>query len=381
MNAYLEPKHEMVRKLVRQFAETELTKDILDEIEETHDFPEDIFKKMAKCGFYGMRVPQELGGQGADYRSYVIMAEELARVSVVTNIWATTPNSLAGGPILNEGTDEQKEKYLRPVMNGDIKICFALTEPEAGSDPSSMSTMAVKDGDYYILNGRKCFITMAPLADYAIVFARTNPDPKTREVSAFIVDMKLPGVSTGVPEKKMGVVGCATSDVILNNVRVHKDNLLGAEGTGLSNALATLDVGRMACAAQAVGAAQSALEEAIKYSKERRQFGKPICKHQAIAFMLADMATKVEAMRNLLYQAAWMKDKGSKDVGKYASMAKYYCAETAQDVIGKALQIHGGYGYMKDYKVERLYRDARVMTIYEGTSQVQQMVISRAILK
>lgn len=381
MNAYLEPKHEMVRKLVRQFAETELTKDILDEIEETHEFPEEIFRKMAKCGFYGMRVPQELGGQGADYRSYVIMAEELARVSVVTNIWATTPNSLAGGPILNEGTDEQKEKYLRPVMNGDIKICFALTEPEAGSDPSSMTTMAVKDGDYYILNGRKCFITMAPLADYAIVFARTNPDPKTREVSAFIVDMKLPGVSTGAPEKKMGVVGCATSDVILNNVRVHKENLLGAEGTGLSNALATLDVGRMACAAQAVGAAQSALEEAIKYSKERRQFGKPICKHQAIAFMLADMATKVEAMRNLLYQAAWMKDMGSKEVGLYASMAKYYCAETAQEIIGKAVQIHGGYGYMKDYKVERLYRDARVMTIYEGTSQVQQMVISRAILK
>ncbi|MBQ0145807.1 MAG: acyl-CoA dehydrogenase family protein [Lachnospiraceae bacterium] len=381
MNAYLEPKHEMVRKLVRQFAETELTKEVIDEIEETHEYPKEIFDKMAKCGFYGMRVPQELGGQGADYRSYVIMAEELARVSVVSNIWATTPNSLAGGPILNEGTDEQKEKYLKPVMNGEMKICFALTEPEAGSDPSGMTTTAVKDGDDYILNGRKCFITMAPIADYAIVFARTNPDPKAREISAFIVDMKLEGVSTGAPEKKMGVIGCPTSDVILNNVRVSKDALLGEEGSGLRNALATLDVGRMACAAQAVGVAEAALEEAIKYSKERKQFGKPLCKHQAIAFMLADMATEVEAMRGLLYQAAWMKDKGSKEVGKFASMAKYYCAEKANEICGKAVQIHGGYGFMKDYKVERFYRDARVMTIYEGTSQVQQMVISRAILK
>lgn len=380
MNAYLEPKHEMVRKLVRQFAETELTKEVIDQIEETHEYPEEILQKMAKCGFFGMRVPQELGGQGADYRSYVIMAEELAKVSVVSNVWATTPNSLAGGPILNEGTPEQKAKYLKPCMDGEIKICFALTEPEAGSDPSGMTTTAVKDGDYYILNGRKCFITMAPVADYAIVFAKTSKE-KRNNVSAFVVDMKLPGVSCGAAEKKMGVIGCPTSDIVLNNVRVSKDDLLGNEGTGLANALATLDVGRMACAAQAVGVAEAALEEAIKYSKERKQFGKPICKHQAIAFMLAEMATKVEAMKNLLYQAAWMKDMGSKDVALYASMAKYYCAETAQEICGKAVQIHGGYGYMKDYKVERLYRDARVMTIYEGTSQVQQIVISRAILK
>ena len=381
MYAFLEPKHEMVRKLVRQFAETELPKEVIDRIEETHEFPTDVFDKMAACGFFGMRVPKALGGQGADYRSYVIMAEELARVSVVANIWATTPNSLAGGPILNEGTDEQKAKYLKPVMDGKIKICFALTEPEAGSDPSAMTTTAIKDGEDYILNGRKCFITMAPLADYAIVVARTNPAPKAREISAFVVDMKRPGVSTGAPEKKMGCIGCATSDIVLNNVRVHKSDLLGAEGSGLKNALATLDVGRMACAAQAVGVAQAALEEAVKYSKERRQFGKPICKHQAIAFMIADMATKVESMRMMLYQAAWMKDMGSKDVAKYASMAKYYCCETVQEIVGKAVQIHGGYGYMKDYKVERLYRDARVMTIYEGTSQVQQMVISRAVLK
>lgn len=381
MNAYLEPKHEMVRKLVRQFAETELTKDVIDRIEETHEFPEEILDKMAKCGFYGMRVPQELGGQGADYRSYVIMAEELAKVSTVANIWATTPNSLAGGPILNEGTDEQKEKYLKPIMNGTKRACFGLTEPEAGSDPSGMTTTAVKDGDYYVLNGRKAFITMAPVADYAIIFARTNPDPKSREISAFIVDMKLEGVSVGLPEKKCGIVGCPTSDIILNNVRVHKSDLLGGEGTGLSNALATLDVGRMACAAQGLGIAEAALEEAIRYSKERRQFGKPICRHQAIAFMLADMAAKVEAMRGLLYQAAWMKDMGSKEVGLYASMAKYFCCETAQEIVGNAVQIHGGYGYMKDYKVERLYRDVRITTIYEGTSQVQQMVISRAILK
>ena len=381
MYAYLEKKHEMVRKLVRQFAETELTNEILDKIEETHEFPDEIFRKMAKIGLFGIKVPKELGGQGADVRSYVIVGEEMARVSAVSCIWTLTPNSLAGGPLLLSGTDEQKEKYLRPILTGEKKVCFALTEPGAGSDAGSMTTTAVKDGGYYVLNGRKCFITMAPLADYAVIYAKTDMSKGTRGITAFIVDMKLPGVSTGKPENKMGVIGCATSDIILENVRVHESDRLGEEGKGFSNAMATLDVGRMGAAAQSVGVAQACLEEAVKYSKERKQFGKPICENQAIAFMLADMATKVQAARLLVYQAAWLKDNNSKEATQAASMAKYYAAEICNEVAGKAVQIHGGYGYMKEYKVERMYRDCRVFTIFEGTSQVQQMVISRNLLK
>lgn len=381
MYAYLEKRHEMVRKLVRQFAETELTSDILDKIEETHDYPEEILQKMAKCGFFGVKVPKELGGQGADVRSYVIMGEEISRVSAVSCIWALTPNSLAGGPLLLAGTDEQKEKYLKPILTGEKKVCFALTEPGAGSDAGSMTTTAVRDGEYYVLNGRKCFITMAPLADYAVVYAKTDMTKGTRGISAFIVDMKLPGVSTGKPENKMGVIGCATSDIILDNVRIHERDRLGEEGKGFSNAMATLDVGRMGCAAMAVGVAQACLEESVKYSKERKQFGHRLCDNQAIAFMLADMATKVETGRLLVYQAAWLKDQNSKEATMAASMAKYYATEMCNEVAAKAVQIHGGYGFMKEYKVERMYRDCRVFTIFEGTSQVQQMVISRGLLK
>lgn len=381
MYAYLEKKHEMVRKLVRQFAETELTSEILDKIEETHVYPEEILQKMADCGFFGVKVPRALGGQGADVRSYVVMGEEIARVSAVSCIWALTPNSLAGGPLLLSGTDEQKERYLRPILTGEKKVCFALTEPGAGSDAGSMVTTAVKDGGHYVLNGRKCFITMAPLADYAVVYAKTDKTKGTRGISAFMVDMTLPGVSTGKPENKMGVVGCATSDILLDDVRVHKSDLLGEEGKGFSNAMATLDVGRMGCAAMAVGVAQACLEEAIQYSKERRQFGHRLCDNQAIAFMLADMAVKVETGRLLVYQAAWLKDQGSKEATMAASMAKYHATEMCNEVAAKALQIHGGYGFMKEYKIERMYRDCRVFTIFEGTSQVQQMVISRALIK
>lgn len=381
MYAYLEKKHEMVRKLVRQFAETELTSDILDKIEETHDYPEEILQKMAKCGFFGVKVPKELGGQGADVRSYVVMGEEISRVSAVSCIWALTPNSLAGGPLLLAGTDEQKEKYLKPILTGEKKVCFALTEPGAGSDAGSMTTTAVRDGEYYVLNGRKCFITMAPLADYAVVYAKTDMTKGTRGISAFIVDMRLPGVSTGKAENKMGVIGCATSDIILDNVRIHERDRLGEEGKGFSNAMATLDVGRMGCAAMAVGVAQACLEEAVKYSKERKQFGHRLCDNQAIAFMLADMATKVETGRLLVYHAAWLKDQNSREATMAASMAKYYTTEMCNEVAAKAVQIHGGYGFMKEYKVERMYRDCRVFTIFEGTSQVQQMVISRGLLK
>lgn len=377
---FLSEQHEMIRKLVRNFAETELTDDILDAVENGAEYPVEVLDKMAKCGFFGVKVPKEFGGQGGDIRSYVVMAEEFARISAVSCIWALTPNSLGGGPLLLAGTDEQKNKYIRELSTGKKRICFALTEPGAGSDAGSMTSTAEKDGDYYVINGRKCFITMAPVADYAIVYAKTDRTKGSKGISAFIVDMKLPGVSTGKAEDKMGVRGCPTSDIILTNVRVHKDDLLGEEGQGFINAMKTLDVGRIGVAAQSVGVAQRALEESIKYAKERKQFGKPICVNQGISFMLAEMATKLEAARLLTYKAAWLKDT-NQDATKVASMAKFFAAETCNEICAKAIQIHGGYGFIKDYVVERLYRDCRIFTIYEGTSQVQQMVIAGQILK
>lgn len=377
---FLTEKHELIRKLAREFAENELTSDILDQIEATGEFPEEIFNKMAKAGFFGIKVPKELGGSGADHRAYVIVMEEIARVSGVASIYVSSPNSLSGGPLLLAGTDEQKEKYLTPIVTGEKKLCFGLTEPGAGSDAGGMTTTAIKDGDYYILNGRKTFITMAPLCDYAIIYAKTDVTKGTRGISAFIVDMKLPGVSCGKPEDKMGVIGCATSDIILENVKIHKGDLLGEEGQGFINAMKTLDVGRIGVASQSIGIAQGALDEAIKYSKERKQFGRRIADFQGISFMIADMATKLEAAKLLTYQAAYLKDM-NKNATKEASMAKYYASEACNEICAKALQIHGGYGFIKDYKIERMYRDCRVFTIYEGTSQVQQMVISGQLLK
>ena len=379
-DAFFTEQHELVRKLAREFAETELTKEILDKVEEEEVFPEEILDKMAKAGFFGIKVPKQYGGQGGDARSYVIVMEEIARVSGVASIYVSSPNSLSGGPFLLSGNAEQKEKYLRPVVTGEKKVCFALTEPGAGSDAGGMQTTAVKDGDYYVLNGRKTFITMAPLADWAVVYAKTDMSMGTKGISAFIVDMKQEGVSCGKPEKKMGVVGCATSDIILENVRVHKDNLLGQEGKGFINAMKTLDTGRMGVAAQSIGVAQGCLDEAIKYAKERKQFGRPIAKFQAIAFMLAEMATKLEAAKNLVYKTAWLIDNGQ-DASMAASMAKFYASEVCNEIAAKTVQIHGGYGFIKDYKIERMFRDCRVFTIYEGTSQVQQMVISCKLLK
>ena len=379
-DAFFTEQHELVRKLAREFAETELTKEVLDKVEEEEVFPEEILDKMAKAGFFGIKIPKQYGGQGGDARSYVIVMEEIARVSGVASIYVSSPNSLSGGPFLLSGNAEQKEKYLRPVVTGEKKVCFALTEPGAGSDAGGMQTTAVKDGDYYVLNGRKTFITMAPLADWAVVYAKTDMSMGTKGISAFIVDMKQEGVSCGKPEKKMGVVGCATSDIILENVRVHKDNLLGQEGKGFINAMKTLDTGRMGVAAQSIGVAQGCLDEAIKYAKERKQFGRPIAKFQAIAFMIAEMATKLEAAKNLVYKTAWLIDNGQ-DASMAASMAKFYASEVCNEIAANTVQIHGGYGFIKDYKIERMFRDCRVFTIYEGTSQVQQMVISGKLLK
>ena len=374
-------KHEMIRKLGRQFAETELTTEVLDRVEETGEFPEEIVEKMAKCGFLGLKIPREYGGAGADTLAYVIMIEEIARVSAVASLYANTPNSLGGGPLMQAGTKEQLEKYLVPAVQNKIKIVFALTEPGAGSDAGSMVTTATKDGDYYVLNGRKCFISGAPIADYCIVYAKTDMTKGNKGISAFVVDMKAPGVSCGKHEAKMGIIGYPTSDVVLEDVRVHKSDMLGKENMGFINAMKTLDGGRLGVSAQSIGVAQGCLDEAIKYSKERVQFGKPICKNQAIAFMIADMATKLTAAKELVYLAAQMKDKNDPKASMYCSMAKYYASETCNEIAAKAVQIHGGYGFIKEYPVERKYRDCRVFTIYEGTSQVQQMVISGNLLK
>lgn len=377
---YFTEQHELIRKLAREFAEKELTSEILDKVEETGEFPEEILDKMAKAGFFGIKVPKELGGQGADSRAYVIVMEEIARVSGVASIYVSSPNSLSGGPLQLSGNDEQKEKYLKPVVTGEKKLAFALTEPGAGSDAGGMTTTAVKDGDYYILNGRKCFITAAPLADYSVIYAKTDMKKGTKGISAFVVDMKLPGVSCGKPESKMGIIGCATSDIILENVRVHKSDLLGEEGKGFINAMKTLDTGRMGVAAQAIGVAQGALDEAVKYAKERKQFGRRIGDFQGISFMIAEMATKLEAAKQLVYKTAYLMDT-HQDASMEASMAKYFASEACNEIAAKAVQIHGGYGFIKDYKVERMYRDCRVFTIYEGTTQVQQMVIAGKLLK
>ncbi len=378
----LSKEHELMRKNFRNFAETEFTTEIQEQLDREGGFNWDIWKKIAKYGFAGTKIPVKYGGQGGDYLAYALMNEEFCRVCPVLGIYANTPNSLGGGPLLACGTEEQLQKYLTPAAKGEKHIVFALTEPGAGSDPGSMTTKAVADGDYYVLNGRKCFISGAPIADYAIVYARTNPSLKgAKGISMFIVDMKLEGVSCGKPEPKMGITGYPTSDIVFDNVRVHKSDLLGPLDKGYAVAMKTLDGGRLGVAAQSLGIAQGALEEAISYSKERKQFGKPISYNQGVSFMLADMATEIEAARNLVYAAAQAKDAETKDASTLCSMAKYYASEMANRVTAKAIQIHGGYGFIKDYKVERLYRDARVMTLYEGTSQVQQIVISRSLLK
>ena len=378
----LSEKHHMMRKLFRQFAETEFTPELLDELDETGEFNWDMHNLMAKYGFMGTKIPVKYGGQGGDSLAYCLMIEEFARVSPVLSIYANTSNSLGAGPLLYCGTEEQKQKYVTPVAKGEKILVFGLTEPGAGSDAGGTQTTAVQDGDYFILNGRKTFISGAPFADYCVVYAKTDPTQRgSRGISMFIVDMKLPGVSTGKPEHKMGINGYPTSDVILENVRVHKDDLLGPLHKGFSTAMKTLDGGRLGMAAQALGIAQGAFEEAVKYAKERKQFGQPIAKFQGISFMLADMATEIEAARQLIYSTAVRKDADDPESSKLCAMCKLFAGEMCNRVAAKAVQIHGGYGYIKEYKVERFYRDARIATIYEGTSQVQQMVISGSVLK
>lgn len=371
--------HELTRNLARKFAEKEL-EPIAAEIDSTSIYPKELIQKLAKANFFGITMPKEYGGAGADYRSYVIIMEELCKKCASTGTYVSSPNSLMGAPLVDVGTDEQKKNYLMPMLKGEKIGAFGLTEPGAGSDAAAIQTTAIKDKDYYILNGRKTFITHAPIADFTIVFAKTDPSKGIKGISAFIVDKDLEGYSTGKPEDKMGIRGSKTSDLILEDVRVHKDMLLGEENKGFITAMKTLDTGRLGIAAQAIGIAQGAMDEVIKYVKERKQFGRSISKFQGIQFTLAEMETKLNAAKLLTYNTALKKDMGI-DASKDASMAKYFAAEAAIDIVSKALQFHGGYGYIKDYTIERLFRDARITSIYEGTSEVQKMVIAGKILK
>lgn len=375
----LKPEHELLRQNVREFVKTEMA-DYPEQVDELGHLPEELINKLAKYQFISPIIPREYGGAGADYMSYAIIMEEISRRCASTGTFITAGASLAALPLLHFGSEEQKQKYLKPLATGEMIGCFGLTEPGAGSDAGSTATTAVLDGDHYILNGRKCFITNAPFADFAIISATVDRSKGAKGISTFIVESSWEGWSVGAHEDKMGIRGTQTSDIVLENVRVPKENLLGREGKGFSIMLNTLDFGRIGVAAQAVGIAQSALDEAVKYSKERKQFGKAIADFQHSQFKLAEMATKVQAARLLVHDACKVKDSGGVP-GLESAMAKFYAAEVANQVAYDALQLHGGYGYIKDYPIERIYRDARITSIYEGTSQVQQMVIAANVLK
>ena len=370
---------ELLRQNVLEFVKREMA-DYPEISDKEGGIPQDIIDKLAKYQFISPIIPREYGGAGADYVSYAIIMEEISRRCASTGTFITAGASLAALPLLNYGTEDQKQKYLRGLATGEMIGCFGLTEPGAGSDAGATATTAVLDGDEYILNGRKCFITNAPFADFAIISAVTDKSKGNKGISTFIVESKWEGWSVGAHEDKMGIRGTETSDIVLENVRVPKENLLGKEGKGFSVMLNTLDSGRIGVAAQAVGVAQSALDEAVKYVKERVQFGKTLSKFQNTQFTLAEMATKIQAARLLVYDAAKTKDDGQ-NPGVQSAMAKYYAAEIANQVAYEALQLHGGYGFIKDYPIERISRDARILSIYEGTSQVQKMVISANLLK
>ncbi|EFH08772.1 acyl-CoA dehydrogenase, C-terminal domain protein [Clostridioides difficile NAP08] len=370
---------ELLRKAVRDFVSKEL--DTLPaEMDKTGVMPKELIKKLADAKFISSNIPEEYGGGGAGYVSYAIVMEEIARRCASTATFVTAGSSLASLPILYNGTEEQKQKYLKGIATGELIGAFGLTEPGAGSDAAGQQTTAELVGDHYILNGRKTFITNGPFCDVAIVIAVTDRSKGLRGTSAFIVESKWDGFSTGAHEDKMGIRGTETSDLIFENVKVPKENLLGKEGQGFKIAMGTLEVGRIGVAALALGIAQGALDEAVKYTKQRVQFGKPIAKFQNTQFTIADMETKVCAARGLVYDAAQKRDAGMR-VAQESAMAKYYASEIANEVAYKALQLHGGYGFIKDYEIERMYRDARIVSIYEGTSEVQKMVISSNVLK
>ena len=388
MDFQLDQQHEMARALFKEFAEKEVKPNAI-EVDETEVFPMETVKKMQKYGFMGIPIPKQYGGQGCDPLTYIMCVEELAKVCGTTAVIVSAHTSLCCDPIMTYGTEEQKQKYLVPLAKGEKLGAFGLTEPGAGTDAQGQQTKAVLDGDEWVLNGSKCFITNGKEADVYVIFAVTGKIEKRgkmmKEISAFIVEKGTPGFTFGTKENKMGICGSSTYELIFTDCRIPKDNLLGKQGKGFNIAMHTLDGGRIGIAAQALGLAAGALETTINYVKERKQFGRSIGAFQNTQFQLADMATKVEAARLLVYKAARAKDQFQKDgksaYGVEAAMAKLYAAEVAMEVTTKCVQLHGGYGYIKEYDVERMMRDAKITEIYEGTSEVQRMVISAALLK
>ncbi|MGO9533997.1 MAG: acyl-CoA dehydrogenase [Syntrophobacteraceae bacterium] len=379
MDFNLSEEHQLIRQGVQEFCDKNVCP-IAEEVDRNQRYPEEVIKKIAEQEWMGIYFPPEYGGAGADMMSYVIVLEELARACSSTCVVVSAHSSLAGYPLYKFGTEEQKQKYLTPLCKGEMIGAFALTEPGAGTDAAASTTTAVLDGNEWVLNGSKIFITNAPVAGVHIVFAMTDKSKGTKGISAFIVPSDAPGLVIGKHLDKMGIRGSLTSEVLLKNCRIPKENLLGAEGQGFKIAMMTLDGGRIGIASQALGIAQAALDESIKYSKERVQFGKPISTLQPIQWMIANMVSEVQASRFLTYHAAWCYDQGM-PYSSQAAMAKLFASETAVRQTDRAVQIHGGIGYIKGTKVERLFRDAKITEIYEGTSEVMRMVIAGGALR
>ena len=383
MDFSLSKKHLLAQSLYRSFAEDEV-KPLAQEVDEREEFPRETVRKMSKCGFMGIPVPKEYGGQGCDSLSYVMCVEELAKVCATTSVILSAHTSLCIDPILTYGTEAQKQKYVPDLAAGTKLGAFALTEPGAGTDAQGQQTKAILDGEEWVLNGSKCFITNGREADVYIIIAVTGIAEKrgrmSKEISAFIVEKGTPGFSFGTKEKKMGIRGSSTHELIFDDCRIPRENLLGLKGKGFGIAMHTLDGGRIGIAAQALGIAEGAFDATVKYVKERKQFGRTIGQFQNTQFQMADMATKIEAAKMLVYKAAMAKAT-QKSYSVEAATAKLYAARTAMEVTEKAVQLHGGYGYIREYDVERMMRDAKITEIYEGTSEVQMMVISGTILK
>ena len=368
---------EMVRDMVRSFAEDRIRPGAAER-DRTGAFPAEILQEMGELGLLGMMVPEEYGGAGMDVLSYLLAVEELARVDASIAVTMSVTNSVCCWPILQYGTEEQKRRYLTPLASGEVLGGFMLTEPQAGSDAASLRTRFRDAGDHWVLDGSKAWITNAGVAKYFVCLATEDPALKAQGISAFILDADQPGVIVAKPEEKMGLRSSKTAMVTLEGARVPKDAMLGAQGSGFRLALATLDHSRLGIAAQAVGIARAALEESLRYARDRQQFGRPLYRHQGIAFRLAEMDTELAAARALLWYAAWESTRPGRH-SRTSAQAKLYASEMCNRLVAWAVQIHGGYGFSKEYTVERLYRDARVTTVYEGTSEVQKIVISRAL--
>ena len=379
MDFNLSEDHIAIRKTLRDFAETEIAPGARER-DENSEFPAEIVKKLAQLGMNGVCSPIEYGGSGLDYLSFTIIIEELARIDASVAVIISVTNTLAGFPLKRFGTDEQKKKYLTPLSTGEKLGAYSLSEAQAGSDASNLACMAVRDGDDYVLNGVKNFVTNGGNADIIILFAMTDKEKGKKGISTFIIEKEMPGVSVGKIEKKLGIRSSDTVELVFEDCRVPAANRLGEEGEGFKIAMTTLDYGRVGIGAQALGIAQGAMERAIAYSLEREQFGKKINEFQAIQFKISDMAVEIDATRLLLYRAAWMQDRGENFTAESA-MAKLFASQTAMKTANQAVQIFGGYGYMREFEIERFMRDAKITEIYEGTSEIQKIVIARETLR